>query len=140
MQLIIMGVEMEFLSAGFFTAVGLFLAFTGLVWLPTVWVAMLLLTPKTLVQKYFKEPHFSKAELGLLSVFPGTLGRTGIFMGACFQERYRKNRKLEGYLEHVPKWYVRGSIIFSFCSLIFLLSIFLLAIGLTINLWLNDKV
>lgn len=69
MQIIVMGVEMQLWSFDFFTAVFLFLSFTGIIWLPTAWIAMMLLTPKKLVQKYFKEPHFSKTESGLLSVF-----------------------------------------------------------------------
>ena len=139
MQLMILGVETALWSVDFFIAVLIFVGFTGVIWLPITWVTMMLLTPKTLVQKYFKEPHFSKVELGLLSVFPGTLGRTGIFMGATFQERYRKNRKLEGYLDLVPGWYVRASKIVALCVVIFVLTIFVLTGGLVIYLWLNGR-
>lgn len=139
MQLIILGVEMELFSIDFVGVILMFLVFTGIIWLPLTWVAMLLLTPKILVQKYFKEPHFSKTELGLLSVFPGTLGRTGIFMGATFQERYRRNRKLEGYLDHVPSWYVKVSKVFTFCSLTLLILVFSLTGGGVLYLWLDGR-
>ena len=139
MPVIVMGIEMQLFSPKFFTAILMFLGFTGVIWLPTAWITMMLLTPKALVKKYFKEPHFSRAELGFLSVFPGTLGRAGIFMGATFQERYRVNRKLEGYLDLVPLWYVRASKVFAFCSLTLLLLIVSLIIGILLELSLNGR-
>ena len=60
-------------------------------------------------------------------------------MGACFQERYRKNRKLEGYLDHVPVWYVRVSKVYAFCVLLFMVLMISLAVGLGVHLWLNGK-
>jgi len=82
------GVEIAFMSVEFFGGIGLFLGFSAVIWLPVAIIAMQLLTPKILVERYFKAPHFSKAELGALSVFPGTVLRTSIFVGSCFQERY----------------------------------------------------
>jgi len=80
------GVEIAFMSAEFFGAIMLFLGFTGIIWLPITWITLSLLTPKILVETYFKEPHFSKFELGALSVFPGTLMRSGIFMRSVTEE------------------------------------------------------
>jgi len=128
------GVEIAFMSAEFFGAIMLFLGFTGIIWLPITWITLSLLTPKILIETYFKEPHFSKAELALFSVFPGTLGRTGIFMGSCFQERYRRNRQLEDFLDLVPTWYVRASKIFAFFTMVYLVPLILLGIGAFIYL------
>jgi len=129
------GVEID---AGFFGAIGLFLGFTGIIWLPIVSITMMLLTPKILVKTYFKEPHFSKFELGAMSVFPGTVLRSVVFMASTFQERYRRNRKLDGFLELVPTWYVRASKVFAFCVATMMILLISIGIGLAIWLWLND--
>lgn len=89
----------------------------GFVWVPVGWTVMRLLTPGLLVHTYFREPHFSQAEIFFCSHWPGTLLRTSIFMAACFQERYRRGRKLQGFLEMVPDWYVTASKLFVFTAL-----------------------
>jgi len=132
------GVEIDLMSVEFFGGLMLFLGFSAVIWLPLASIAMQLLTPKILVERYFKEPHFSKAELALFSVFPGTFLRTSIFVGSCFQERYRRNRKLDGFLDLVPTWYVRIAKVYAFCIATFMVLMILLGIGLGIWLWLND--
>ena len=133
------GVEIDLMGVDLFVGIGLFLVFTGIIWVPITWITLSLLTPKILVETYFKEPHFSKFELGALSVFPGTLMRSGIFMASTFQERYRRNRKLEGFLDLVPTWFSRASKIFVFLSMTYFVLLILTIAGPFIYLWLNDR-
>ena len=133
------GVEIDLMSVDLFAGIALFLVFTGIIWLPVAIIAMQLLTPKILVERYFKEPHFSTFELGALSVFPGTVLRTSIFVGSCFQERYRRNRKLDGFLDLAPTWYVRTAKVYAFCVITMMVSLILTIAGPLLYLWLNDR-
>lgn len=74
-------------------------------WVPCAWLVMRFLTPRELVDRYFREPHFNRGELFIMAHFPGSLLRTSIFMAACFQERYRRGRQFGDYLSLVPSWY-----------------------------------
>ena len=51
------GVEIAFMSVEFFGGIGLFLGLTEIIWVPLASIAMLLLTPKTLVEKYFMDSY-----------------------------------------------------------------------------------
>ena len=132
------GVEIDLMGVDLFVGIALFLVFTGIIWLPLASIAMLLLTPKMLVKTYFKAPHFTQAELAVFSVFPGTVLRTCAFIGATFQERLRRNRKLDGFLDLVPTWYVRAGKVYAFCVITMTVSLILLGIGLGIWIWLID--
>ena len=103
-------------SADFFAKVMFFLIFTYL-WMPPVWLLMRFITPKELVKRYFKSPHFTSAELVLFSGFPGTLMRTGIFMNLCIMPSRGKKRQMTDLREHVPAWYIYASKIFMVCSI-----------------------
>ena len=98
-------------------------------WVPPVWLLMRFVTPKGLVKRYFKYPHFTSAELVLFSGFPGTLMRTGIFMNLCIMPSRGKKRKMTDIREHVPGWYIIVSKIFMPCALIHGLFAFLLLVG-----------
>lgn len=78
---------------------------------------MWLITPKVIVESYFKQPHFNSGEIYLLAEFPGVLMRTLIFMSACFNPRYRKGRQLDQYLVVVPVWYQTTSKVVAFLML-----------------------
>lgn len=121
------------------TGQSVFLIWFGLViasfWVPLGCLAMRFVTPRQVVKRYFREPHFSKAELVLLSHFPGSLLRTAIFMGATFQQRYRRGRQLEGYLDVVPAWYAVTSKCFVIGAIIHGAVMVLLLLGLL--LWVN---
>jgi len=132
------GVEIDLMSVDFVVVIALFLVFTGIIWVPLASIAMLLLTPKILVERYFKAPHFTQAELGALSVFPDTVRRTSIFVGSCFQERYQRKRKLDGFLDLAPTWYVRVAKVYAFCVITMMVSLALLIIGLGIWIGLID--
>ncbi len=53
--------------------------FAGALWIPVTWLLLSIFTPKKLLNKYFKEPHFTLTETILMAQFPGFLLRTGIF-------------------------------------------------------------
>lgn len=79
-------------------------------WVPFAWAFMSWRLPREVLERYFREPHFNKGELIVFGSFPSNvLLRTGVFMAACFQERYRRGRRLDGYLDLMPHWYVRAS-------------------------------
>ncbi len=108
------------------------LAFTYIIWMPPTWLLMRFITPKTLVDRYFKKPHFTSAELALFSHFPGSLMRAGILMNLCVWPHKGKKRQILEIRNDVPHWYVIASKCFVFFALgQGLLAIFLL-IGLII--------
>ena len=95
----------------------IWLAIIYLLWMPATWLLMRFLTPKQLVERYFKKPHFTNAELALFSHFPGTLMRTGIFMNLCVLPKKGKKRKIINIRDNVSNWYVVLSHIFVFFAL-----------------------
>ncbi len=103
------------------------LSFTYIIWMPPAWLLMRFITPKALIEQYFKKPHFTSAELALFSHFPGSLMRTMIFAGLCTHPHRGKKRQIIGIRDNVPNWYVIASKCFVFLSLgQGLLAIFLL--------------
>lgn len=80
----------------------LFLALT--LWLPILLV-ITLATPRQLLDKYFKPPHFNGGELIVFGSFPGFLMRTSLFCRLYLTPKAVKGRNLEGFVEDSPKWY-----------------------------------
>lgn len=76
---------------------------------------MHLLTPKILLDTYFREPHFNQGELFMLRVFPTLFLRSGIFMWACIMPHRTERRYMIDIHVYAPKWYV-------LCSRVFMLS------------------
>jgi hypothetical protein len=106
-----------------------FLLTIGFLWIPVAWTFMGIALPRSVLDRYFREPHFNKGELIVFGSWPGTALRTTVFMAACYQSRYRVGRKLDSYLEWVPDWYVRASKALSVALLIHF--------GLVMLLWLG---
>ena len=94
-----------------------FLIFTY-IWMPLAWILMRFLTPRVLVEQYFKQPHFTPAELTLFAHFPGTLMRTGIFMNLCVWPSKGKRRQMTELANNVPAWYVVASKCFVYPTLL----------------------
>lgn len=114
------------MSSELFDSVSLwwfYLAFATAWALPTLLVIQLI-TPRKIVDRYFKQPHFNFGETVVLSHFPGSLLRTIVFMGGCISERYRTGRKLDSYLGVVPKWYVAVSRFYMTAVFLHLFSVF----------------
>jgi len=110
----------------FITAIWLAIVFV--LWMPPAWLMMRFLTPKKLLDRYFKEPHFTSAEIALFSHFPGTLMRTGIFMNLCVWPNRGERRKITDLTSYADGWYITASKLFVFFtlfhgSLFFILSV-----------------
>ncbi len=79
---------------------------TGVVWVPVTWLLLSVFTPKKLLNKYFKEPHFTQTETILMAQFPGSLMRTAIFAWLLiFPKLGRKKRKIKDVKDYMPRWY-----------------------------------
>lgn len=79
--------------------------FAGIVWMPLTWLLLSIFTPKTLLEKYFKEPHFTLTETILMAQFPGFLLRTVIFGWLLVLPTLGKKRKIKEVKHYVPRWY-----------------------------------
>lgn len=93
------------------------LAIAFVLWMPPGWLIMRFITPKVILDRYFKEPHFTFGELIWLSRFPGTLIRTNIFTAAAINPKWGKRRQMTDFLEYAPRWYVITARVFAFLVL-----------------------
>lgn len=80
------------------------LLMTGFLWIPLL-ATVTLLTPRKLLDKYFKEPHFNKGELITFNSFPTTLMRTSVFCRLYLTPSAEKGRNLYGFVDDSPRWY-----------------------------------
>lgn len=87
------------------------LAFSAFLLIPYT-LLMHFLTPKTIVQKYFKPPHFRAFECALFTGIPYAPMRTVMFMGVTAYPRLGKKRNLTELYKLAPKWYQAASKIF----------------------------
>lgn len=100
--------------------------FIGVLWIPISWLLLSILTPKKLLDRYFKEPHFTLAETILMAQFPGFLMRTAMFGWALFFPSLAiRKRKIEDIEQYMPHWYVIA------------LKIFIIGVSLTMILFLS---
>ncbi len=97
--------------------VSIFLAIAYLMWMPITWLLIRFITPKNLIQRYFKEPHFTRAELTLFDHFPGSLIRTGILMTLCVWPQKGKKRQATDIRDHAAGWFIMISKVFTFFSI-----------------------
>ena len=111
-----------------------FILLFSYLWMPPTWLLMRFLTPRKLVERYFKKPHFTNAELALFSHFPGTLMRTMIFIAACVHPHRGKKRQMTDVPDHVPNWYLTLAKCFYFLCLGHFALIIILLLGLAIHL------
>ena len=84
--------------------IAMFGAFACFLWLPLI-LAVTLATPRFLLNKYFKEPHFNKGELVAFASFPTFFMRTALFCRLYLTPKAVKGRKLYGFVEDTPRWY-----------------------------------
>ena len=82
------------------------------VWVPVTWILLSVLTPKKLLDKYFKEPHFTLAETYMMRGYPGSLLRTGIFAWSLLLPSFGKKRQITESWKYMPRWYAIALIIF----------------------------
>jgi len=80
-------------------------AIVGILWIPLTWWLLSAFTPKKLLERYFKEPHFTLAETILMAQFPGFLMRTSIFGWVILLPSLDKTRNIRGIIHDMPLWY-----------------------------------
>lgn len=85
------------------------------------------LTPKTIVNKYFKPPYFSEAFVEFYSGFPSVLFRGAMFMRLAAFPNSGKKRNLTNIHKEFPNWYINLSKIL---LIAFFVSFTLLAISI----------
>ena len=79
--------------------------FGGILWVPLTWLLLSIFTPKALLNKYFKEPHFTLTETYMMRGWPGFLLRTGIFGWLLLIPSVDKKRKIKNVRKYIPLWY-----------------------------------
>ena len=83
----------------------IWIAIAGVLWIPITWYLLSAFTPKKLLERYFKEPHFTLAETILMAQFPGFLMRTSIFGWVILLPSLDKTRNIRGIIHDMPLWY-----------------------------------
>ena len=83
----------------------LWLVITAFIWLP-IWWLLDIFTPRRMLDRYFKEPHFNRGELIAFNLFPASLMRTAIFGWTLWLPSLSKKRQLSNLAEGTPQWYV----------------------------------
>ncbi len=77
-----------------------------LVWMPPTWFLLTFLLPRSLVDRYFCAPHFNQGELTVLSAFPGSVMRTGIFAWLVAFPSLDRRRGMRDIRNYTPRWFV----------------------------------
>lgn len=85
----------------------IFIMIAGLIIIIPLWLLLTFLTPKSLLERYFKEPHFTYTETLIMSHFPSSLMRTSIFSWLLLLQSYgfKTTRQIRDLDNHMPKWY-----------------------------------
>ena len=102
------------------------ISFLGAIWIPLSWFLLSVITPKNLLNQYFKQPHFSLGETIMMAQFPGFLLRTTIFGWSLFFPKLTHKRQLMSVRDAMPAWYawaLRFFIVGTMLTLFFFLSI-----------------
>ncbi|OMH32079.1 hypothetical protein [Motiliproteus sp. MSK22-1] len=79
--------------------------FAWILWGPITWLLLSIFTPKSLLEKYFKEPHFTLTETYIMRGWPGFLLRTGIFSWSLLLPSFGKKRQIKETWKYMPRWY-----------------------------------
>ncbi len=96
--------------------------FSGILWMPA-WIVLSILTPKKLLNHYFKESHFTPTETIMMAQFPGFLLRTAIFGWLLvFPKLGRRKRRISNVKDYMPRWYRLALNILTFHALLILVT------------------
>ena len=87
--------------------------------LPPSWWLISYTLPRSLLQRYFKAPHFLPWELAVFKHYPGTLMRGGMFVTVIVLPNRGKKRQMADVVDYTPRWYRISSYVFFY--VIFLL-------------------
>lgn len=77
----------------------------GIFFLIILWPIITFMTPKKLINNYFKEPYFNRNELQLMNSFPLSLYRTAIFGWVIIFPFLDKRRQIKHCKEVMPIWF-----------------------------------
>lgn len=105
------------------------ISFTGALWIPASWLLLSIFTPQILLEKYFKEPHFTLTETILMAQFPGFLLRTAIFGWLLVLPKLDKKRKIKEVERYMPLWYAIALKLFTIITMT-ILFLFVFLMGL----------
>jgi hypothetical protein len=94
--------------------------------MPATWLLLSIFTPKQLLEKYFKEPHFTLTETIMLREFPGFLIHISVFGWAILTPKLGEKRKIWNVKKYMPCWYYMALKIFMIGVLITLAVIVIL--------------
>lgn len=123
--------QLDFKTITEFTLV---LGVSGLIWLP-IWWLLDILTPKTMLDRYFKEPHFNHGELVAFNLFPASLMRVSIFGWGLWFPSLAKKRKLTNLAEGTPKWYAVSLKVFTAAIMTYGITFAILLCGIGIYMY-----
>lgn len=100
----------------------------GVVVIGPLWLVLSLAAPKSLMSRYFKEPHFAHSETIIFSVFPGFLLRTIIFAWTLVLQHFgfKSFRNLEGIRQAMPAWYAYALYFFIYYTMLSLILVVIL--------------
>lgn len=83
----------------------------GIVIMFPLWAFLTITAPKMLLDRFFKEPHFTANEVIIMSEFPASLMRTSMFAWLLLLQPYgfKTTRQISNLDEYMPKWYAFAS-------------------------------
>ena len=102
-------------------------AFFGFLTVAPLWLILTFLTPKKVLENYFKEPYFQRNEIDLMSSFPISMLRTAIFGWVTLFPSLDTKRGIRDCHKLMPKWY---KFLISLWCLIGLLTFIITLLGL----------
>ncbi|MDP3188991.1 hypothetical protein [Limnobacter sp.] len=82
---------------------------------PTSWVLLTWVTPKSVIDRYVRPPHFSEFEAVAYRYFPTSLIRTNLFSLAIAIPLARRIRKFGDIHKQVPLWFNVACRIYMYC-------------------------
>ena len=85
--------------------------------MPLTWLLLSIFTPKSLLDKYFKEPHFTLTETYMMRGWPGFLMRTAIFGWSLILPSLGKKRQIKETWKYMPRWYAIALKIFIYACM-----------------------
>jgi len=104
---------------------------------PLFFLIMALLMPRNVVERYFREPHFSRSEQAVYTAVPFSFMRVVSMAWLIAFPRFGRKRKMTDVHQYCPNWYVRLSRIFFYWCFGHGGAWLLLLLGLGIHSWLT---
>lgn len=79
----------------------------GLLIIIPLWTFLTIKAPKTLLDQFFKEPHFTSTEIIIMASFPASMMRTSMFSWLLLLQPYgfKTKRQISNLDQYMPKWY-----------------------------------